>query len=58
MPIRAPKSKLSYKSKTCVTCKHSYQTRYEHNTVTKCKIWDNKVVTCGEHCNKYEQKGS
>lgn len=52
MPIK-PVNKKKYNRKCCANCTRSYRTRFDHSTVIRCKQWEDKIVTEGEYCDKF-----
>jgi len=53
MPIRTPTKEKKFNKPCCGNCFMAYKTRFDHNTVIRCKEWNNKVVTEGETCDKH-----
>lgn len=53
MPIRTSTKEKKFNKKCCGNCFMAYKTRYEHNSVIKCKQWNDKVVKETESCDMH-----
>lgn len=53
MAIKSQRRKNITKRKCCANCSMAYKTRFDHNTVIRCKQWEDKIVSKSEHCEKF-----
>ena len=53
MPIRTSTKEKKFNKRCCGNCFMAFKTRYEHNSVIKCRQWNDKVVKETETCDMH-----